>query len=62
MTVCLIIHVLCKSRELEMFSVLICPLAKQFHVRKSYKMHESTFSCIENFEENIDPSHIYLAV
>ena len=35
---------------------------KQFHVRKSYKTRESTLSCIGNFEENIDLSHIYSAV
>ena len=32
---------------------------KQFHVRKSYKTRKSTFSCIENFEENIDLSNIF---
>ena len=31
-TVCLNIHVFCKSCELEIVFVLICPLAKQFHV------------------------------
>ena len=34
---------------------------KQFHVRKSYKTHESTLLCIGNSEENIDLSRIYLA-
>ena len=34
---------------------------KQFHVRKSYKTHESTLPCIGNSEENIDLSCIYLA-
>ena len=52
----------CKSCEHEIVFVLICTLAEQCHVRKSYKMRESTLSCIGNFEENIDPSHIYLAV
>ena len=61
-TVCLIIHVFCKSCEHEIVFVLICTLAEQFHVHKSYKMHESTLFCIGNFEENIDLSHIYLAV
>ena len=42
--------------------VLICTLAEQFHVHKSYKTRESTMSCNGNFEENIDLSHIYLAV
>ena len=39
---------------------------KQFHVQcsvhKSYKTQKWTSLCIENFEENIDPSCIYLAV
>ena len=35
---------------------------KNVHVRKSYKIRKSTLSCIGNFEENIDPSHIHLAV
>ena len=48
--------------DLKLFFVLICTLAEQFHVHKSYKMRESTLSCIGNFEENIDLSHIYLAV
>ena len=53
---------LCKSCEPEIVFVLIRPLAEQFHVHRSYKMHESTMSCIGNFEENIDLSHIHLAV
>jgi hypothetical protein len=61
-TVCLIIHVFCKSCEFEIVFVLICTLAEQFHVRKSYKTGESTLSCIGNFEENINLSHIHLAV
>ena len=61
-TVCLIIHVFCKSCEPEIVFVLICTLAEQFQIRKSYKTRESTLSCIGNFEENIDLSHIYLAV
>ena len=61
-TVCLIIHVFCNSCEPEIVFVLICTLAEQFHVHKSYKTHESTLLCIENFEENIYLSHIYLAV
>ena len=60
-TFCLIIHVFCKSCEHEIVFVLICTLAEQFHVRKSYKMRESTLLCIGNFEENIDLSHIHLA-
>ena len=60
--VCLIIHVFCKGCEHEIGFVLICTLAEQFHVRKSYKTRKSTLSCIGNFEENIDPSHFYLAV
>ena len=60
-TVCLIIHVFCKSCEYETVFVLICNPAEQFHVRKSYKTHESTLSCIGNFEENINLSPIYLA-
>ena len=39
---------------------------KQFHIHNhvcnSYKMHKSTLFCIENSEENIDLSCIYLAV
>ena len=35
---------------------------KQFHGHKSNKMRESTLSWIGNFEEKIDPFHIYLAV
>ena len=61
-TICLIIHVFCKSCEHEIVFVLICTLVEQFHVCKSYKTHESTLLCIGNFEENIDLSHIYLAV
>jgi hypothetical protein len=52
----------CKSCEPEMVFVLICPLAEQFHVHRSYKMYESTMSCIGNIEENIKMSHIHLAV
>ena len=62
MTVCLIIHLFCKSCEHEIVFVLICTLAEQSHVRKSYKMRESTMLCIGNLEENINLSHIYLAV
>ena len=62
MTVCLIIHVFCKSWEPEIVFVLICTLAEQFHVLKSYKTRELTLSCIGNSEENIDLSQIYLAV
>ena len=61
-TVCLIIHVFCKSCEPEIVFVLICILAKHFHGRKSYKTRESTLLYIGNFEENMDLSHIYLAV
>ena len=59
---CLIIYVLCKSCKPEIVFVLICTLAKQFHVCKSYKTRKSTFSCIGSFEENINPYHIHLAV
>ena len=52
----------CLSCEPEIVFVLICALAEQFHVHRSYKTRESTMSCIGNFEENIDLSHIYLAV
>ena len=52
----------CKSCEPEVVFVLICPLAEQFHVHRSYKTRESTMSCIGNFEENIDLSHIHLPV
>ena len=62
MTVCLIIHVFCNSCEPEIVFVLICPLAEQFQVHRSYKTHESTMSSIGNFEENIDLSHIHLAI
>ena len=61
-TICLIVHVFCKSCEPEIVFVLICPLAEQFHVHRSYKMRESILSCIGNFEENVDMSHIHLAV
>ena len=61
-TVCLIIHMFCKSCEPEIVFVLICTLAEQFHVHKSYKMHESTLLWIGNLEENINLSHIHLAV
>ena len=47
MTVCLIIHMFCKSCEPEVVFVLICTLAEQFHVHKSYKTHESTLPCVE---------------
>jgi hypothetical protein len=62
MTVCLIIHAFYKSCEPEIVFVLICPLAEQFHVHRSYKMRESTMSCIGNFDENVDMAHIHLAV
>ena len=52
----------CKSCGHEIVFVLICTLAEQFHDHKSYNTWESTLSCIGNFEENIDMSHIYLAV
>jgi hypothetical protein len=58
-TVCLIIHMFCKSYEPEIVFVLICNQAEQFHVHKSHKMRES---CIGNFEENIYLSRIYSAV
>ena len=61
-TVYLNIHVFCKSCEPEIIFVLTFTLAEQFHVRKSYKTHESTLSCIGNLEENIDLYHIHLAV
>jgi hypothetical protein len=61
-TVCLIIQVFSKSCEPEIVFVLICTLAEQFYVRKSYKTQKSTLSYIGNFEENIDLSHTYLAV
>ena len=48
--------------EPEIVFVLICTLAEQFHVCKSYKTRELTLSCIGNFEENINLSHIHLAV
>ena len=59
-TVCLIIHMFCKSCEPEIVFVLICTLAEQFHVHKSYKTRESTLSYIGNLEENIYLSPIYL--
>ena len=50
------------SCEPEVVFLLIYILAKQFHGHKSYKTRESTLLYIGNFEENIDLSHIYLAV
>ena len=61
-TVCLIIYMFCKSWKPEIVFVLICTLAEQSHVHKSYKMHESTLLWIGNLEENINLSHIHLAV
>ena len=46
-----------KSSEPEIVIVLI--YENYVHVCKSYKMLKSTLSCIGNFEENIDPSHIH---
>ena len=57
---CWIIHVFFKGCEHEIVFVLICTHAEQFHVRKSYKTRESTMAGIQNFEENIDLSHIHL--
>ena len=58
-TVCLITPVFCKSCEPEIvFFVLICTLAEQFHIHKSYKTRESTLSCIGNVEKNIDLNKI----
>ena len=51
MTICLIIHLFCKSCAPEIVFVLICTLTKQFHVSKSYKTCESTKLCIRHFEE-----------
>ena len=48
--------------NLKLFFLLIYTIPEQFHVRKSYKMRESTMLCIGNLEENINLSHIYLAV
>ena len=62
MTVCLIIHLFCKSCEPEIVFVLIFTLAEQFYVHKSYKMHESTLSCKGILDENIDMSDIHLTV
>ena len=61
-TVCLIIHLFCNSCEPDIVFVLISIIPEQFHVHKSYKTGESTLSCTGNFEENIDLSHIHLAV
>ena len=61
-TVSLIIHVFCKSCELEIVSVLICTLAEQFHVHNSYK-HVNQHCCVlEFFLENIDVVYGYLAI
>ena len=61
-TVCLIIHVFFKSCQSAIVFVLICTLAEQFQVHKSYIACESTLSYIRNFEENINLFRIYLAV
>ena len=61
-TVCLIIHVFCKSCDPEIVFVLISTVAEQFSVPKSYKTCELILLCVENFEENINLSHIHLAV
>ena len=58
----LTIHVSRKSCAPEIVFVLTCTLPEQFYVREYYKMCESTLSSIVNFEENIDLSHIHLAV
>ena len=52
----------CESCVPEIVFVLISTLAEQFNVHKSYKTCESTLSCIGHFEENVDLSHIHLAV
>ena len=52
----------CKGCEPEILFDLICSLAEQFHVHRSYKTRESTITCIGNFEENFDLSHIHLAI
>ena len=44
-TICLIIHVFCQSCEPVLVFVLICILAEQFRVHKSYKTYESTLHC-----------------
>ena len=61
-TICLIIQVFFKSCESAIGFVLICTLAEQFHVHRSYKTCESTLLYIGNFEKDIDLSHIYLAL
>ena len=52
----------CKSCAPEIVFVLSSTLPEQFYIREYYKMSESTLSSIVNFEENIDLSHIHLAV
>ena len=52
----------CESCVPEIVFVLTSTLAEQFDVHKSYKTCESTLSCIGHFEENVDLSHIHLAV
>ena len=52
----------CKSCKSKIVFVLICTLAEQFNVHKSYKTHEPTLLCIGNLEDTIDLSHIHLAV
>ena len=58
----MIIQIFCKSCEPEIVFVLICPLAAQFHIHRSYKTRESTLQCVGNFEENINLSQFHLAV
>ena len=62
MTDSFLIYKFCKSCAPEIVLVLTFTIAEQFYVYKSYKTHESTLSCIGNLEENLNLSHIHLAV
>ena len=59
-----LIHAFCKICEHEIVLQEGKSKQKQFHihVHKSYKKCKSTLLCIGNFKENIDLSHIHLAV
>ena len=51
------------SKDLKSFCFAFCNnFFFHVYVRKLYKTRKSTLSCIGNFEENIDLSHIHLAV
>ena len=49
-SVCLIMHLFCKNCEPEIVFVLICTIAEQFHVHKSYKCVPSWINIVVHWK------------